>query len=721
MPIGAVGQHAASWLQRVLAAIVVLYASRPSTPTTLSRACRTSASSSSPSRSSSRCCSRSRWDRRLLRPALAVVAAEALLFVVVGLVEYASRDLLWNGAVIRSNEFHVYFRVNSLFWDPNIYGRYLALASSPWRRPCWSAASAAPRERCGARSAVIWLGLATTFSQSSFVALLAGLAVLAALRWSLRWIALACGRRCARRHRLRARRRRLAEDRPRSGGTVNKDTSGRADLISGGASSCRATALLRLRVGLVLDRLPPNAGGKAAGDRVPHRADHDRRRAGRDRPGRSTWRCWSQRCGRCSAGLRRVMPGLGRELAARRDGRGPTGCVAGCRPRGVHRALLVHTLGLRRLPRATRSPGCCWRSRVAGDRAPPRGSGRWRLPAPPGDHRRGLYGVERSLEADRGRAAAALHAVPDPGRLRRGRGPVRRGDRRQHRRPAGRDRGAAALLLQADEDPDEVVATSSRRCSGRPRGGADALPFAEPISEALLDQLRRRPGPDRDRRPLGAHPLRVPADALPPRRAGPGLLRLHDGQRPGGDPGDGLCWWWSATRARRGCCSAPTDRRGLRPGPDRRPPPPPLSDPGRRPAAPDAAFRPADDAGRALALLAQLHRPDHPRPPRRPRRGGLYSLAVKFAQGVNVLVRGFQLAWPPLAYSIRDDDEARRAYALIVTWFSAVLRLRRRRHVAAGALDRAGPRRARVLRLLRGGRPGRRPGSRSTRSTWSWS
>jgi O-antigen/teichoic acid export membrane protein len=48
---------------------------------------------------------------------------------------------------------------------------------------------------------------------------------------------------------------------------------------------------------------------------------------------------------------------------------------------------------------------------------------------------------------------------------------------------------------------------------------------------------------------------------------------------------------------------------------------------------------------------------------------GLYSLAVKFAQAVNVLVRGFQLAWPPLAYSIRDDDDARRAYAAVVTWF----------------------------------------------------
>ncbi len=50
---------------------------------------------------------------------------------------------------------------------------------------------------------------------------------------------------------------------------------------------------------------------------------------------------------------------------------------------------------------------------------------------------------------------------------------------------------------------------------------------------------------------------------------------------------------------------------------------------------------------------------------------GLYSLAIKFSQAVNVLVRGFQLAWPPLAYSIRDDDEARRAYAAVVTWFLA--------------------------------------------------
>ena len=52
---------------------------------------------------------------------------------------------------------------------------------------------------------------------------------------------------------------------------------------------------------------------------------------------------------------------------------------------------------------------------------------------------------------------------------------------------------------------------------------------------------------------------------------------------------------------------------------------------------------------------------------------GLYSIAVKMSQGIAVLVRGFQLAFPPLAYSIQDDDEARNAYAVVVTWFVTVM------------------------------------------------
>ena len=48
---------------------------------------------------------------------------------------------------------------------------------------------------------------------------------------------------------------------------------------------------------------------------------------------------------------------------------------------------------------------------------------------------------------------------------------------------------------------------------------------------------------------------------------------------------------------------------------------------------------------------------------------GLYALAVKFSQAVTVIVRGFNLAWPPLAYSIRDDDTARRTYSVVITYY----------------------------------------------------
>jgi O-antigen/teichoic acid export membrane protein len=48
---------------------------------------------------------------------------------------------------------------------------------------------------------------------------------------------------------------------------------------------------------------------------------------------------------------------------------------------------------------------------------------------------------------------------------------------------------------------------------------------------------------------------------------------------------------------------------------------------------------------------------------------GLYSLAVKLAAVVVFTVRAFQYAWPPLAYSIHDDDEARRVYAFVTTYY----------------------------------------------------
>ena len=48
---------------------------------------------------------------------------------------------------------------------------------------------------------------------------------------------------------------------------------------------------------------------------------------------------------------------------------------------------------------------------------------------------------------------------------------------------------------------------------------------------------------------------------------------------------------------------------------------------------------------------------------------GLYSIALQLATVVFLLVRGFQYAWPPLAYSIQSDKEASRLYSLVTTYY----------------------------------------------------
>jgi O-antigen/teichoic acid export membrane protein len=52
-----------------------------------------------------------------------------------------------------------------------------------------------------------------------------------------------------------------------------------------------------------------------------------------------------------------------------------------------------------------------------------------------------------------------------------------------------------------------------------------------------------------------------------------------------------------------------------------------------------------------------------------PGKAGLYSLAVKLATVVVLLTRALRFAWPPLAYSVSDEREARRLYALVATYY----------------------------------------------------
>ena len=179
--------HAPRALAYVLAAAVVLYALQALYSDDFSKGLQNVCFFFVPFTIAYRLLREVEWDRRLLRWALIVVGVEAVAFVLVGGVESATRSLFWNDQIIRSNEFHTYFRVNSVFWDPNVYGRYLALVTVVATGAMLWARTREAFWLLSGLILVLWIGLVPTYSQSSFLALLAGLAVLAAIRWSWRW------------------------------------------------------------------------------------------------------------------------------------------------------------------------------------------------------------------------------------------------------------------------------------------------------------------------------------------------------------------------------------------------------------------------------------------------------------------------------------------------------------------------------------------------------
>jgi putative inorganic carbon (HCO3(-)) transporter len=128
---------------------------------------------------------RLRWTPRLLRSSLQIVAVLAVVFAAVGFIEYATKTTFLSSKLAQQNQLYVYFVVNSLFFDPNIFGRFLALAMVAlatlllYERPS--------REQLGVTAvlAVLWVALVLSYSRASMVALLVGLAVLAANKWRL--------------------------------------------------------------------------------------------------------------------------------------------------------------------------------------------------------------------------------------------------------------------------------------------------------------------------------------------------------------------------------------------------------------------------------------------------------------------------------------------------------------------------------------------------------
>jgi len=126
---------------------------------------------------------RMHWTPRLMRTCLLLVVALAVLFAGIGFVEYATKTVLLNPKLIAANNVHAYFTVNSVFFDPDIFGRFLALVMILLAAVLLYDRDV--REQVGATVviAILWGGLVLTLSRSSLGALLVGLATLSALRW----------------------------------------------------------------------------------------------------------------------------------------------------------------------------------------------------------------------------------------------------------------------------------------------------------------------------------------------------------------------------------------------------------------------------------------------------------------------------------------------------------------------------------------------------------
>ncbi|HMJ01593.1 MAG TPA: O-antigen ligase family protein [Conexibacter sp.] len=130
------------------------------------------------------------WTPRLLRLCLGLLVGLALVFSAVGYVEYATRHIFLNPKLIASNDLHTYFRTNSVFFDPNIYGRFLVVAMLAVAATMLQVSRARLVWAGAAVLVALWAGLVLTLSQSSLGALLVGLATLAVLRWGARRVLL---------------------------------------------------------------------------------------------------------------------------------------------------------------------------------------------------------------------------------------------------------------------------------------------------------------------------------------------------------------------------------------------------------------------------------------------------------------------------------------------------------------------------------------------------
>jgi putative inorganic carbon (HCO3(-)) transporter len=131
------------------------------------------------------------WRIGWVKGLYAQLAGMAFVFAAIGGWQYATRNVFWNPKVIVDNAYAPsswFYRVNSVFYDPSIYGRFLvvgilaSLVLVLYARGAvaWAALAVA---------VATWIGLVPSFSQSSFVALAAAVVAALIALWRRRAVA----------------------------------------------------------------------------------------------------------------------------------------------------------------------------------------------------------------------------------------------------------------------------------------------------------------------------------------------------------------------------------------------------------------------------------------------------------------------------------------------------------------------------------------------------
>jgi putative inorganic carbon (HCO3(-)) transporter len=173
----------ALWVERLLALYVVLYAIQSVYSPDFENALQQMVFFYVPFALLYRLLRSVQWTPRQLRNCLVLLLVMSVVFSLIGYAEYATKTIILNPKLVVANDLHTYFTVNSVFFDPDIFGRFLALVMILLAVVLLYERS--QREQLAAVGvlAVLWVGLVLTLSRSSLGALLVGLAMLAALRW----------------------------------------------------------------------------------------------------------------------------------------------------------------------------------------------------------------------------------------------------------------------------------------------------------------------------------------------------------------------------------------------------------------------------------------------------------------------------------------------------------------------------------------------------------